>query len=80
MALWTEPAPGGAYHLTVNLFNGPDLSFRGVRVFAFDRAAMLNGDANPTAIAFTSHSLAWAIPIVLFPRTFEQAIRRLPEG
>ena len=53
MALWTEPGPGGAYHLTVNLFDGPSLGFRGVRVFAFDRAAMLNGDANPTAIAFT---------------------------
>ena len=39
--------------LTVNLFDGPSLGFRGVRVFAFDRAAMLNGDANPTAIAFT---------------------------
>ena len=54
MALWTEPQPGGAYHLTVNLFDGPSLGFRGVRVFAFDRAAMLNGDANPTAIAFTA--------------------------
>jgi hypothetical protein len=53
MALWTEPQPGGAYHLTVNLFDGPSLSFRGVRVFAFDRAAMLNGDPSPTAIAFT---------------------------
>ena len=53
MALWTDPQPGGAYHLTVNLFDGPTLGFRGVRVFAFDRAAMLNGDANPTAIAFT---------------------------
>ena len=53
MALWTEPQPGGAYHLTVNLFDGPSLSFRGVRVFAFDRAAMLNGDANPTVVAFT---------------------------
>jgi hypothetical protein len=53
MALWTEPAPGGAYHLTVNLFDGPTLAFQGVRVFAFDRAAMLNGDANPTVIAFT---------------------------
>jgi hypothetical protein len=52
MALWTEPAPGGAYHLTVNLFNGPTLAFQGVRVFAFDRAAMLNGDP-ATAIAFT---------------------------
>ena len=53
MALWTEPQPGGAYHLTVNLFDGPTFAFEGVRVFAFDRAAMLNGDANPTAIAFT---------------------------
>ena len=53
MALWTEPTPGGAYHLTVNLFDGPTLAFQGVRVFAFDRAAMLNGDPNPTAVAFT---------------------------
>jgi hypothetical protein len=53
MALWTEPQPGGAYHLTVNLFDGPTLGFRGVRVFAFDRQAMLNGDPSPTAIAFT---------------------------
>jgi len=53
MALWTEPQPGGAYHLTVNLFDGPSLAFQGVRVFAFDRAAMLNGDPSPTAIAFT---------------------------
>ena len=53
MALWTEPQPGGAYHLTVNLFDGPTLAFEGVRVFAFDRQAMLNGDPSPTAIAFT---------------------------
>src|SRR4029453_12113312 len=53
MALWTEPQPGGAYNLTVNLFDGPTLSFRGVGVFAFDRQAMINGDPNPTAIAFT---------------------------
>jgi hypothetical protein len=53
MALWNNPQPGGAYHLTVNLFNGPDLSFRGVRVWAFDRAAMLAGQPNPTAVAFT---------------------------
>ena len=54
-ALWNNPQPGGAYHLTVNLFDGPTLAFRGVRVFAFDRAAMLagNGQPNPTAIAFT---------------------------
>ena len=54
MALWTEPATRlNAYHLTVNLFDGPTWRSEGVRVFAFDRAAMLNGDANPTAIAFT---------------------------
>jgi hypothetical protein len=53
MALWTEPQPGGAYHLTINLFDGPTLAFEGVRVFAFDRQAMLDGDPNPTAIAFT---------------------------
>jgi hypothetical protein len=53
MALWNNPQPGGAYHLTVNLFNGPDLTFRGVRVWAFDRAAMLAGNPSPAAIAFT---------------------------
>src|SRR5882724_924852 len=53
MALWSDPQPGGAYHLTVNLFDGPTLAFEGVRVFAFDRQAMLNGDPSPTAIAFT---------------------------
>jgi len=53
MALWTEPQPGGAYHLTVNLFDGPSLAFEGVRVWAFDRQAMLNGDPSPTAIAFS---------------------------
>ena len=52
-ALWSDPQPGGAYHLTVNLFDGPTVAFRGVRAFALDRAAMLNGDPNPTVIAFT---------------------------
>ena len=49
-ALWNNPQPGGAYHFTVNLFNP---SFVGVRAFALDRAAMLAGQPNPTAIAFT---------------------------
>jgi hypothetical protein len=53
MALWSDPQPGGAYHLTVNLFDGPTLAFQGVRVFAFDRAAMLAGDPSPTLVAFT---------------------------
>ena len=55
MALWNNPQPGGAYHLTVNLFDGPTLAFQGVRTFALDRAAMLagTGTPNPTAVAFT---------------------------
>jgi hypothetical protein len=54
-AMWNNPQPGGAYHLTVNLFDGPTLAFEGVRTFAFDRAAMLagTGTPNPTAVAFT---------------------------
>ena len=52
-SLWNNPQPGGAYHLTVNLFDGPILAFQGVRTFAFDRAAMLAGNPSPTAIAFT---------------------------
>ena len=75
MALWTEPQPGGAYHLTVNLFDGPTLGFEGVRVFAFDRAAMLNGDPTPPPSPLPWVSLAWAILIASLPRTFAQAIR-----
>jgi hypothetical protein len=54
-ALWNNPQPGGAYYLTINLFDGPTLAFEGVRVFALDRAAMLagSGQPNPTAVAFT---------------------------
>ena len=52
MALWNNPQPGGAYHLTVNLFDGPTLGFRGVRVFALDRGSMLTGGP-ANAIAFT---------------------------
>jgi hypothetical protein len=52
MALWTEPQPGGAYHLTVNLFDGPTFAFEGVRTFALDRGSMLTGGP-ANAIAFT---------------------------
>jgi hypothetical protein len=53
--LWNNPQPGGAYHLTINLFAGPTIAFQGVRTFALDRAAMLagTGTPNPTAVAFT---------------------------
>src|SRR6266516_87490 len=51
-ALWNNPQPDGAYHFTVNLFDGPSLAFEGVRTFALDRGSMLmGGPAN--AIAFT---------------------------
>ena len=54
LALWNNPQPGGAYHLSVNLFDfSPVVAFEGVRVFALDRAAMLSGTPNPTVIAFT---------------------------
>jgi len=50
-AQWSDPQPGGAYHLTVNLFSSPT-TFNGVRVYALDRASMLaNGPTH--AIAFT---------------------------
>jgi hypothetical protein len=41
LALWNNPQPGGAYHLTVNVFS--DVPFEGVRVYALDRGAMLSG-------------------------------------
>ena len=37
MAMWNNPQPGGAYHLTVNMFANPT-TFTGVHVFALDRA------------------------------------------
>jgi hypothetical protein len=40
-ALWNNPQPGGAYHMTVNVFS--DVDFEGVRVYALDRGAMLSG-------------------------------------
>jgi hypothetical protein len=43
-ALWNNPAPGGAYIFTVNLFFGPTLGpFEGVGVFGLDRGSMLSG-------------------------------------
>jgi hypothetical protein len=60
MALWDSggsPAQN-AYFLTVNLFDGPSLSFRGVRVFALDRGSMLaGGPANTIAFTLTPADL-----------------------
>ena len=51
-ALWNNPQPGGAYHFTVNLFDGPTLAFEGVRAYALDRGSMLSGGP-ANAIGFT---------------------------
>jgi hypothetical protein len=50
--MWNNPQPDGAYHFTVNLFDGPTLAFEGVRVFALDRGSMLAGNPANT-VAFT---------------------------
>jgi len=42
MAMWNNPQPGGAYHITFNLFANPT-TFTGVKAFALDRASMLGG-------------------------------------
>jgi hypothetical protein len=60
MALWdSDGSPAqNAYFLTVNLFDGPSLSFRGVRVFALDRGSMLaGGPANTIAFTLTAADL-----------------------
>ena len=41
MALWNNPQPGGAYHITFNLFASPT-TFTGVKAFALDRAVDAN--------------------------------------
>jgi hypothetical protein len=54
MALWNNPQPGGAYFLTVNLFNGATTAFDGVSVFALDRGSMLTGGP--------AHAISFIIP------------------
>jgi hypothetical protein len=56
-ALWNNPQPGGAYHLTVNVFS--DLDFEGVRVYALDRGSMLSG--GPT------NAISFVIPYAAMP-------------
>ena len=62
-ALWNNPQPGGAYYLTVNLFNP---SFQGNRVFALDRGSMLSGGP--------AHAIAFTIPVAAMPVTFSAPI------
>src|SRR5437660_7215153 len=57
-AQWSDPQPGGAYHLTVNLFSSPT-TFNGVRVYALDRASMLaNGPTHGIAFTLTPARVA----------------------
>ena len=49
-AMWSNPQPGGAYHFTYNMWASLAGPFLGVQVMALDRAAMLAGQANPTAV------------------------------
>ena len=51
-AMWSEPAPGGAYHFTYNMWTSLQGPFTGVKVQALDRAAMLAGQQNPTVVTF----------------------------
>ncbi len=71
-ALWNNPQPDGAYFLTVNLFSSPT-SFDGVRVFALDRGAMLNG-APASVIAFTIPPVGLGDSYSLVPASFRTDI------
>jgi hypothetical protein len=51
-AVWNNPAPGGAYHFTFNLFASLSGPFNGVTVMALDRGSMLSGGP-ANAISFT---------------------------
>jgi len=65
---WSDPQPGGAYFLTMNLFAGPT-SFNGVRAYALDRASMLSG--GPTnAVGFTVPTTGLGDSYSLVPATF----------
>ncbi len=64
--LWPD-----AYYFSVNLFDQND-DFQGVRVFALNRSAMLNGTGAPTpgAVAFTITPAALGDTYSLVPATF----------
>ncbi|HEY8671541.1 MAG TPA: hypothetical protein VIL63_11915, partial [Terriglobales bacterium] len=65
---WSDPQPGGAYFLTMNLFASPT-SFNGVRAYALDRASMLSG--GPTnAVGFTVPTSGLGDSYSLVPATF----------
>lgn len=64
-----------AWYMTSNLFSGlvgQTEQFNGVRVYAFDRAAMINGTGspNPTVVAFTITPAGLGDSYSLVPATF----------
>ena len=65
-ALWPD-----AYYFTVNLFSN-NTTFNGVRIFALDRASMINGTGAPalTAVAFTILPANLGDVYSLVPATF----------
>jgi len=64
--LWPD-----AYYLSVNLFSN-SFTFNGVRVYALNRSAMINGSGapNPGAVAFTIDSATLGDAYSLVPATF----------
>ena len=68
MAVWNNPQPGGAYHITFNLFLN-NTTFTGVKAFALDRGSMLSG--NPAnAISFLIPPAGLGDSYSLVPATF----------
>src|SRR3954454_15238901 len=69
-ALWRD-----GYYFTVNMFS-TNSTFNGVRVFALDRAAMINGTGAPTpsAVAFTITPANLGDIYSLVPATFRTGV------
>ena len=61
LAMWNNPAPGGAYYLAVSLFDSSG-SLAGNRVFALDRGSMLTGGP--------SNAIGFIIPGAAMPDTY----------
>jgi hypothetical protein len=68
-ALWNNPQPGGAYYVTVSLYDGLTFTFQGMRVLALDRGSMLTGGST-NVIAFTVPAAAMPDTPYLFAADF----------
>jgi hypothetical protein len=65
---WSDPQPGGAYFLTMNLFSN-FTTFNGVRAYALDRGSMLSGGP-ANAVGFTIPTAGLGDSYSLVPATF----------